>query len=66
MNRKQLAKESFKLTKAILDMNIPWEMAIDLSETPWSYRGTDNMTDEELVQNVTMLRINYEKARKFK
>lgn len=49
-----LAKQSFKLLKQILDSDHP--DALKLSNTPFGYLGTDNMTEEQLkVHHATLV-----------
>jgi hypothetical protein len=61
MERKQIAKECFKMTKYILDSNV--ENAIELINTPNGYKGTDNMTDVELQENYKLLLERYNQVR---
>lgn len=61
MNRKQIANECFKMTKYILDSGL--ENAVQLTDTPNGYKGTDNMTDEELIENHALLKEKYEQVR---
>jgi hypothetical protein len=61
MNRKQVAKECFKMMKYILDSGV--ENAVELTNTPNGYKGTDNMTDKELIENHVLLKEQYDKLR---
>lgn len=61
MNRNQIAKECFKMTKYILDSDV--ENAVELTNTPNGYKGTDNMTDAELQENYTLLLERYNQVR---
>ena len=53
MNKKQLSRECYQITKRILDSSSA--NALEFSHTPFGYKGTDNMTDDELLFSHALL-----------
>jgi hypothetical protein len=56
---KELKRKGFHYLKSILESPLSSTRALELSETPYGYLGTDNMTEEQLQEHVNILERNY-------